>query len=449
GDLVYQYTPGEPLLIINSAKVADDLLEKRGAIYSSRPMRTMIAKMGWEWSFAAMKYGSDWRKHRALFQKYFHSRAAPRYEPIQIMEAHTLLRNLSHNPNNFEHYLQRSASALAMKISYGHDITEEDDLYVSLAKKGMSSLIKVGVHGTYLVDYLPFLRHIPSWFPGAGFKRQAYEWRADLKAMREQPFEMVKRRMETGTAIPCVTTLELEKSPVKEIDVSMIQCIAAIFYAAGADTMAAGVLSFFLAMMTHPDIQRKAQAEIDAVIGTDRLPTFKDRSNLPFVSCLLWECLRWSPIAPMAVPHAPIQDDVYEGYWIPKGTTILPNVWGMLHDEEKYPDAFKFMPERFADPQKNAKSRINEPPHIAFGFGRRVCPGRWVALDHLWITMASILAVFTIAKPKDPEGNIVEQDIDVTIGSVSRPKPFKCSLVPRSEAARALIRQTEEQQSFN
>ena len=101
-----------------------------------------------------------------------------------------------------------------MKISYGHDITEEDDLYVSLAKKGMSSLIKVGVHGTYLVDYLPFcepnqiivklyvlivamlaVRHIPSWFPGAGFKRQAYEWRADLKAMREQPFEMVKRRM--------------------------------------------------------------------------------------------------------------------------------------------------------------------------------------------------------------------------------------------------------------
>ena len=94
--------------------------------------------------------------------------------------------------------------------------------------------------------------------------------------------------------------------------------------------MAAGVLSFFLAMMTHPDIQRKAQEEIDAVIGTDRLPTFKDRSNLPFVSCLLWECLRWSPIAPMAVPHAPIQDDVYEGYWIPKGTTILPNVWSVF-----------------------------------------------------------------------------------------------------------------------
>ena len=86
-------------------------------------------------------------------------------------------------------------------------------------------------------------------------------------------------------------------------------------------------MSFFVAMMNNPEIQRKAQAEIDRVVGSDRLPTFEDRSHLPFITCIVWECLRWNPVAPFGVPHASVQDDVYEGYWFPKGTTIVPNIW--------------------------------------------------------------------------------------------------------------------------
>ena len=80
-------------------------------------------------------------------------------------------------------------------------------------------------------------------------------------------------------------------------------------------------------MMTHPEIQRQAQEEIDRVVGTDRLPTFEDRSRLPFVTCISWEILRWNPIAPLGVAHATVQDDVYEGHWIPKGTSLIPNIW--------------------------------------------------------------------------------------------------------------------------
>ena len=93
----------------------------------------------------------------------------------------------------------------------------------------------------------------------------------------------------------------------------------------------AGVISFFLAMMTHPDIQLQAQAEIDRVVGMDRLPNFEDRNRLPFVTCITWEILRWNPIAPIGVAHATVQDDVYEGYWIPKGTSLIPNIWFVDH----------------------------------------------------------------------------------------------------------------------
>ena len=83
-------------------------------------------------------------------------------------------------------------------------------------------------------------------------------------------------------------------------------------------------------MATHPEVQRKAQAELDAVVGPKRLPTFADRSSLPYVNALVTECLRWKPTAQLGLPHCPIEDDVYNGYTIPGGSLLMPNVWYVL-----------------------------------------------------------------------------------------------------------------------
>lgn len=82
-----------------------------------------------------------------------------------------------------------------------------------------------------------------------------------------------------------------------------------------------------MAMSLYPEVQRKAQEEIERVIGTDRLPTFDDRDNLPYVDAIVKEALRWHPVAPMGVPHMTTEDDIYEGYFIPKGALLLPNIW--------------------------------------------------------------------------------------------------------------------------
>lgn len=87
------------------------------------------------------------------------------------------------------------------------------------------------------------------------------------------------------------------------------------------------IASFFLAMVLFPDIQQKAQDEIDSVVGTNRLPAFADKSSLPYISCIVWECLRWNPVTPMSLSHFTTEDDEYKGYRIPKGSTVLPNVW--------------------------------------------------------------------------------------------------------------------------
>ncbi|KAL0959196.1 hypothetical protein HGRIS_014474 [Hohenbuehelia grisea] len=93
-----------------------------------------------------------------------------------------------------------------------------------------------------------------------------------------------------------------------------------------------------MAMALHPDVVKRAQSELDEVLGGNRLPIFEDRSLLPYVGAILREVLRWRPVAPLALPHATSEDDIYQGYFIHKNTTVVPNIWAMSRDPLKYPD---------------------------------------------------------------------------------------------------------------
>ncbi|KAJ3559769.1 hypothetical protein NM688_g146 [Phlebia brevispora] len=452
GDIVYIYVFGNPIIVLNSADAINDLFEKRSAIYSSRPMRTMVNElMGFNWLFSSMPYGPRWRKHRALFHQHFHVESLPTVHPVILKEVHVLLRNLSDNPDGLFHHARRSAASIVTMLSYGHQIAPEGDDYVTIADTALSGLGKAGIWGTYLVDYFPFLKHIPMWMPGAGFKKQAWEWKQASQAMLNMPFKMVKERMAKGTAIPCFTTTLLEQFATTDrdsLDEELIKDVAAIAYAAGADTTVSAMLSFFLAVTVYPEVQAKAQVELDRVISRSRLPTFEDRADLPYIDCLVWECLRWNPVTPLGLARTVTEDDEYRGYYIPKGTTMMPNVWAILHDEAMYPDPLRFNPDRFADEKRKKELGINEPPLAAFGFGRRLCPGRWLAVETIWITVATVLAVYKVTKARDENGCEIQPDTEYTPTMLSRPKPFRCVFTPRSDIAAELVRQTDEENNY-
>ncbi|THG98381.1 hypothetical protein EW026_g3806 [Hermanssonia centrifuga] len=158
--------------------------------------------------------------------------------------------------------------------------------------------------------------------------------------------EFAVRHGQTKDASELERLSHLNFDPQEE---QLIKDVAAIAYAAGSDTTVSALLSFFLALIVYPDVQIKAQAEIDRIIGKDRLPTFEDRNDLPYIDCIVWECLRWNPVTPLGLARKVTEDDEYQGYQIPKNTTILPNVWALLHEESMYPDPMKFNPDRFED----------------------------------------------------------------------------------------------------
>ncbi|KAF7357516.1 Cytochrome P450 [Mycena sanguinolenta] len=321
-----------------------------------------------------------------------------------------------------------------MATLYGYEVQSTNDHFVALSGSALKKLVGArSFPGAVAVNTFPILRYIPSWMPGAGFQRYAAEARQLTKEMQEVPANFVKQNMRDGKDSTSVVAKLLAAN---RHDEAAIQAVAGSAHAAGTDTTVSSLASFCLAMALYPEIQKKAQTEIDTVIGTDRLPEFEDRPSLPFVEALYREFMRWKPVTPLGVSHASTEDDIYNGYFIPKGTTVISNIWAMTRDESIYHEPDRFNPDRFF----TADGKLNENATIlTFGFGRRICPGRHHADATIWATIVSVLSTFNIAKAKDATGKEIDIDPKYSDGLVSQPGRFACSITPRSEMAKTLV----------
>ncbi|KAG8684491.1 hypothetical protein FRC11_012022 [Ceratobasidium sp. 423] len=187
-------------------------------------------------------------------------------------------------------------------------------------------------------------------------------------------------------------------------------------------------------MIHHPEVQARAQEEIDRITNSERLPNIADRESMPYLLAIVQEVMRWQPPLPLGFPHSTSEDDEYRGYFTPKGSIVMANVWAMSRDELVYESPETFNPERFL-----GADTASAP---VFGFGRRACPGNHYAEASLFIMFASMLAVFDIKPKADPTtGKEIMPEVTVTLNAlVSHVSPFECSIKPRSNVHKELIK---------
>ncbi|KAI0643677.1 cytochrome P450 [Trametes meyenii] len=447
GDVVYLHIFGQGLLFLNTYEAAIDLLEKRGSIYSDKPPLAMAGELcGCDNMVAFTGYGDKSRRQRRLMQKALGPGAIPSYHPLLEIETHALLKRLLDDPGNYEGHIRRYAGSLTLLVVYGHRVTSNDDPFLTLAEECvdiLSNRITSG-GGVWLVDVLPFLRYLPSWFPGASFKRNANVWKVKMQELVDRPFESVKARMKEGSAVPSFCTTLLDKaSQDDEEELNQqdfdIRWTANSMYSASLDTTLTAIRHFLLLMQLHPEVAAKARREIDAVVGTDRLPTFSDRPSLPYVDAVMSECLRWGAPVPLGLPHRLMEDDVYRGKHIPRGTLVFANVWNMSRNPEVFPAPDAFIPERYMEPIDDSIASQHDPRNFVFGFGRRRCPGSHLIESSFWIVLVSILATMDIRKEVDGSGKPVEPDVVFENSVFRTPSSFPCSIKPRSNDATRLV----------
>ncbi|KZV60973.1 cytochrome P450 [Peniophora sp. CONT] len=439
-DIISLNVMGNTMIILNSAQAASDLFEKRGAFYSDRPDMPMIVDlMGWDWTFALMRYGPRWKEHRRVFHSHF-NQGVTEHQTIQLSIVQELLQLLARSPENYLAHMRQCVCHATTE--YGHTVKDDQDPFVRLVKDASATTSEAAVPGAFMVDLFPTLKYVPEWVPGASFKRKAREWRKLAQNMINAPYDMVKTNFSQGAAEPCFVATCLEQNVAKTLNgekevlsEELIKDTAAVAYAAGADTTVSTLTAFILAMTLHPEAQKRAQAEIDTLLGTsgrlDRLPSFADKKSLPYVDALIKEVLRWFPVLPFAVPHRAMRDDVYKGYFIPKDASILGNAWAILNDDKVFVDSSSFNPDRFID-----NPSLPNPADLGiFGFGRRACAGKVMALDTVWIAVASVLAAFDICKAIDTGGAEITPEINIEPGSIRHPAPFPCSVKVRAQAS--------------
>ncbi|KAJ7668691.1 cytochrome P450 [Mycena polygramma] len=428
-DVIYLRVLGMSILSINSFDAANELLNRRGAVWSDRPRLPMIKElMGWDWALLFQSYNDGFFTPRRIIQQQFQPGIVARdYRPVMLFEVKVLLQNLLAKPEHFSDHLKRMAGAIIMMVTYGHRVLSQDDPFIQLAEEVRRHA--EATPGAALVDTLPVLKYLPSWI--APFKRAGRIGRELGIRMREAPFLAVKEQLASGKAVPSMvgSLLEDESRPSDGSDEELIKNCGGVVYSAGADTTATALTNFFLAMVLYPAIQRRAHQELDTNIGRGRLPQFEDRDNLPYLGAILKETMRWKAVTPLGVPHCTTEADEYNGSFIPAKTTVLANISAMLHDKEVYRDPEEFNPDRFL-----SQNPAPDPNRAAFGFGRRICPGRFFADDSTWIAVVQILHVFTIKGQK--EGT---KDVQWSSGLVSVPSSFLCDIQPRFDGAEGLF----------
>ncbi|KAJ8520598.1 hypothetical protein ONZ45_g2648 [Pleurotus djamor] len=439
GDVIHLSLMGRSIVVLNSLEAAVDLLEKRGAIYSDRPQMVVYDMMGWNPSLAFMPYGQRFKKHRSILQTHFTPEACIPYQEIQLQNVHLLVEGLMENQGNHDHLISRFTSSIAIRIAYGHQIRSDDDEYIAIANDAGAALRQGGAGGT-LVDLFPILKHFPSWFPGAYFAGVARKWNGAIKRMYNWPYESIQKQVAAGTAKFSFVASEIDANAgrnMSEEEIDDIKGAAANIFAGGTETSWSSITTFFLAMLLYPECQRLAQQEIDRVIGPDRLPTFADRAALPYVNAVVQEVLRWKSVIPLGIPHRSTEDDTYRGMFIPKGSLVFANAMSMAVNEKTYKDSTRFYPARFLPKSQGGNGEPDFDP--AFGFGRRICPGRHLATASIYITVATVFATLNLTKAKDQNGGVITPKLEFETGLTSHPVAFPCNIEARSKKASLLV----------
>ncbi|KEY65327.1 hypothetical protein S7711_01838 [Stachybotrys chartarum IBT 7711] len=434
---------GQTTIIIHDQVAAHEVLTINASKTSGRPRLLFANKLcGYESITSCKDDTASLRLHQKLLGKGLGTpEAMANFRGILEREVHLQLARVLDKGGWLEQFRETVAGSI-LRIAYGYVIERnEPDPLVSLMEKSKSEFLESITSMSWAVDIFPVLSYLPTFAPGVTFKERARECRSTLHSTANMPYRWVRHRMahsnHQSSYVSKLIQSELRPDTYDATEKEQaIMWTAAGLYGAGSDSILSNLTAFTLAMALHPEVQTRAQEEIDRVVGTLRLPTFADRANLPYINALVKEALRWWTTAPLGFPHVVDESFNYNHLHFPKGARIITNVWWFSHNPAVYTDPELFEPKRFLE-------SWNEPDPSAwvFGYGRRLCPGRLYADASLYINVVLCLACFDIEKAVGEDGRRIFVDARPKPGVWSYPEDFKFQVKPRSAHHVALIRE--------
>lgn len=330
------------------------------------------------------------------------SQAVRNHAPFQRNEAKVLMRDLLLDPRDYVMSIERYSTSVVSIIGWGRRIDRKNDYVVQQALALMDKSVNIQVPGAYWAETIPELRYLPSWL-----YKLPTEFKTGAVIIQGYFYGLTKEGAAAKEPNFAKYLIQAQKEHnLQDLDVAGL---TSNLIGGGVDTTSSTMLSCILGCIAFPEAQRKAQEEIDRVVGRERSPTPEDEPNLPFCAALLKETFRWRSVAILGgLPHAPIRDDEYRGYHIPANTWITGNLWAIHRHPRDFPEPDVFKPERYMEGQ--GMPYPNERGHNAFGWGRRQCSGQPLAEQGLIMSIIRMLWAFHLEPGTDDKVSIPPAD---------------------------------------
>ncbi|XP_078027936.1 steroid 21-hydroxylase isoform X2 [Epinephelus lanceolatus] len=416
------------MVVLNSTEVIREALVKKWSDFAGRPVSyTGNIVSGGGHTISLGDYSEEWRAHRRLvhsaLQRCCHQSL---HEVIERQALHLrqVVMDYQGGAVDLSEDFTVVASNVITTLAFGKEYDKS-----SLVLQQLHSCLNeiVGLWGSSWIsalDSFPLLRKLPN----PVFSRLLKEVAKRDEIIREHlnTYKSQDKKNEDTITESLLHGLDKQNTEHGVLLTDVHVHMATVDLLIGGTETTAAWLNWTVAFLLHrPEVQTKVYEELCTVLE-GRYPKYSDRHRLPVLCALISEVLRLRPVAPLAVPHRAIRDSSIAGYFIPKNTVIIPNLFGAHHDPTVWSDPYSFKPERFLEGGGGSTRAL-----IPFGGGARLCLGESVAKMELFLFTAYLLRDFQFVLP---ESEASLPDLRGVASVVLKVKSYAVVALPRPVA---------------
>lgn len=406
-------------VVLNSYDQIQQALVKHGAYFSNRPDNVIFAEELQKCGITASDYTNDFaiqRKfaHRILAKLGFGKKSM---EPPILEEAQHLVEMLGKGRVKFndeaKDKIKFVIGNVLAEVTFGEKFDDFKHPYFVAIVKALDAFFYTGAAAFKANLISPLLLHLP------GIRESAQSITVSMKEYHEVIRKILKQHKDTFDPnnprdfIDECFIEQMKNGTDKLYTDKMLEYMVVDVFGAGMETTSMMLAFALIALANRPHIRKKIHAEIDTVLGSSGKALFTEREKLPYCHAAIKECLRFRTVVPLLVPHAVHEDVNYNGYIIPKGSTVLPNIYAVHSNPEYWDKPEVFNPDRFI----NDKGMVETNKYfMPFGIGPRLCLGRALAEMEFFIIFVTILQHYDVV-PDHQSGNDkpwIFDDVDYT-----------------------------------
>uniref|UniRef100_F6SAU5 unspecific monooxygenase n=1 Tax=Monodelphis domestica TaxID=13616 RepID=F6SAU5_MONDO len=429
GPVYTVYFGPQPVVVLHGYKALKEALTDQGDIFGERGHLPIIDDI-YRGQGIVFSHGEKWKQIRRfslMTLRNFGMGKRSIEERVQE-EAQFLLEELrktNSQPFDPTFILGCAPCNVISSILFHQRFNYDDEEFLSMLRILNENVTLLNTPMAQLYNNFPWFLH---YFPGPH-----KNFFSNVKKLREFILKNAKKYQQTldpnnlKNYIDCFLhkMQQDQKNPDSVFDLENLATAGMDLFDAGTETTSTTLRYGLLLILKYPEVQNKIHEEIDQVIGRHRIPSIKDKLEMPYTEAVLHEILRFVDLVPFSLPHEVTHDTQLQQHFIPKGTTVYPLLSSVLYDAKEFPNPKEFDPRHFLNKDGSFKK---SDYFVPFSIGKRACLGEGLAKMELFIFLATILQNFTLKSVID------SKEIDIKPGStglLNVPPKYQLCLLPR------------------